>query len=67
MEPARGGSCPSGERQGRAAHGEDKVPSQYNNFLPFIYNTDNPGTKSEIPRVANAPHGVETPTGLADC
>ena len=27
MEPARGESCPSGQRRGRAAHGEDKVQS----------------------------------------
>lgn len=27
LEPARGGSCPSEQRQGLAATGEDKVPS----------------------------------------
>ena len=33
---------------------------------PYIYNSDNLGTKTVIPRVETAPHGVETPVPLAD-
>ena len=31
----------------------------------YIYNSNKPGTKPAIPRVDNAPHGVETQTPLA--
>ena len=34
---------------------------------PYICNSDNPGTKTAIPRVDTAPQGVETPTPLGDC
>ena len=61
MEPARGESCPSGRRRRPAAPGEDK------NILPYLYNSTKLGTKTQIPRVDTAPHGVDTPTPLAGC
>ena len=33
---------------------------------PHIYNSDNPGTNTDIIRVDTSPHGVETPTPPAD-
>ena len=36
-------------------------------ILPYVYNSNNPGTKTQIPRVDTAPRGVETPTPLAGC
>ena len=33
---------------------------------PYIYNSDNPGTKTVISRVNTAPHGVETSTPPTD-
>ena len=33
---------------------------------PCIYNSDNLGTKTVIPRVETAPNNVETPVPLAD-
>ena len=63
MQPARGESCPSGQRRGPAAPGEDK----------FLYPGQNPsislqpqqtGTKPQIPRVDTASKGVEIPTPL---
>ena len=36
-------------------------------ILPNIYNSNNPGTKAEIPRVDIAARGVETPTLLTNC
>ena len=59
-EPARGESFPLGQRRGRAAHGEDEVPS-LGQILPYLYNSNKPGTKTLIQRVDTAPHGVETP------
>ena len=34
---------------------------------PYLYNSNEPGTKTQIPRVDTAPRGVETPTQLAGC
>ena len=34
-------------------------------ILPYLYNSNNPGTITDIPRVDTAPQGVETPTQLA--
>ena len=59
-ETGRGESCPSGQRQGRAAPGEDKVLSP--EILPYIYNANKPETNTVMPRVDTAPHGVETQT-----
>ena len=36
-------------------------------ILPYLYNSNNPGTITDIPRVDTAPQGVETPTQLARC
>ena len=33
-------------------------------ILPYLYNSNNPGTNMEIPRVDTAPQGVEIPTQL---
>ena len=66
MEPARGESCLSGQRRGPAAPVEDKFPSPDQKSF-HIYNFNNPGTKTQIPRVDTAPQGVETPTQLAGC
>ena len=35
-------------------------------IFPYIYNSDEPGTKTAVPRVDTAPDGVENPTQLAD-
>ena len=32
----------------------------------YMFNSDSLGTKTVIPRVETAPHGVETPVPLAD-
>ena len=34
---------------------------------PYICNFNKPGTTTVVLRVDTAPHGVETPTPLADC
>ena len=57
MVPARGESCPSGQRRGPAAPGEDNFPfADQESFHISIY------IKTVIPRVDTAPHGAETPT-----
>ena len=50
MEPARGESCRTGQRRGRAASGEDKFPSPDQKSF-HTYSCDNPETNAEIPRV----------------
>ena len=45
MEPARGESCPSGQRRGRAAHGEDKVPSPDQNSFQISTTPTNQGPR----------------------
>ena len=60
--PAGGEGCPSGQGRGWAAHGEVKVPSPDKKFFHISTNSNKPGTKTVIPRVDTAPHGVETPT-----
>ena len=67
MVPARGESCSSGQRRGPAELGEDNFPSPDQKILPYFYNSNNPGTKTQIPRVDAAPQGVEAPTQLGDC
>ena len=64
MEPAGDKGCPSGQGRGRAAHGEVNVPSpdQKSFYICTIPTNPEPGTKTVIPRVDTAPHGVETPT-----
>ena len=66
MEPARGESCPPGQRQDPAAPGDDKVPSPDQKSFHTYTNSNNPETKTDIPRVDTAPQGVENPTPLAD-
>ena len=66
MEPARGESFPSGELPGPAAPGEDRVSSpDQKSFHISTTNSNNPATKTGIPRVDTAPHGVETLTPMA--
>ena len=67
MEPARDENRPSGQRRGPAAPGEDKFPSPGQKSYCYLYNSNNPGTKTEIPRVNTAPLNVETPTQLTGC
>ena len=67
MEPARRESCLSSQRRRPAAPGKDEVPSPDQKILPYLYNANKPGTKTQIPRVDTAPHGVDTPTPLAGC
>ena len=68
MEPERGESFPSGQRRGPAAPEKDGVLSaDQKSFDISTTNSNNLGTKMGIPRVDTAPHGVETPTALADC
>ena len=61
MEPVGGEGCPSRQSRGRAVHGEVKVPSPDQKMFPCLYISNKPGTKTVIPRVDTAPHGVETP------
>ena len=67
IEPARGRALPLGttsmSRHARA--GQGLAPGS--EIFPYLYNSNNPGTETEIVRVDTAPHGVETPTPLADC
>ena len=62
-----GESYRSGQRRDPAAPGDDKVSSPEFEILPYLFDSNNPRVKAEIPRVDTAPHGVETPTPLADC
>ena len=68
MEPARCESFPSGQCRGPAAPGEDRVSSlDQKSFHISTTNSNNLGTKTGIPRVDTAPHGVGTPPALAGC
>ena len=70
LAEARGASarrelrCPSGQRRGPAAPGEDQVTCPGSEILPILYKSNQPGTETEIPRVDTAPHDMETPTPL---
>ena len=64
MKPAHAEECPSGQRRGLAALGDDKCTIPGPDILP--YNFSNPGTKMDTPRVDTAPQGVEAPTLLRD-
>ena len=63
VEPARGESCPSGQRRTRGGQGLI-LGSE---MLPYLYHSSSRRTKTDISRVDIAPHGVETPTPLAEC
>ena len=68
MEPARGEICPSGQRRDPAAPGGDRdLSPDKKSFHISITNSNNLGTKTEIPWVDAAPQGVETPTTLSGC
>ena len=47
--------------------GEDRIPSPDQQSSRASICSNKPGTKAVVPRVDTAPHGVETPTPLADC
>ena len=50
IEPARGESCPSGQRRGRRTReGLGLIPGL--EILTYLYNSNNLGTEAEIPRV----------------
>ena len=61
MEPARSRSCPSPYRRGPTAPGADSVPSR---VQEYFYTSASPTSKTVIPRVDVASHGVETPHRL---
>ena len=65
LESARGENCPLGQH-GPAAAGEDTFPSPRSEILPYLYNSEYPGTL-RISRVNTTPQGVGTPVPLADC
>ena len=46
-----------------ASPGEDNIP--YPDHNPYIFNSYKPGTKTVVPWVDTAPHGVETPVRTA--
>ena len=47
---------------------EDKVPSpDQKSFHTYMYNSNITGTKTMVPRVDNAPHGVKIRFPPADC
>ena len=62
MEAERGESCPPGQCQGPAAPGEDTYPSPYHKSVhTYLYNSNNPEKKPQIPGVDTSPQGVEIP------
>ena len=68
MDPTRGECCPSVQRRGPAAHGEDKVPSPGGKFA-HIYNPKILGTKTTSPR-SKQPRNMCKPQSrwaIADC
>ena len=65
MEPASGESCHSGQRRDLAAPREDKFTTPGLEILQYLYNSNNPGTKTVIARVDTAPQRLEIPTSLA--
>ena len=67
IELAHGETCPTGQRQGRAAFRKHGFPSrdQASFHTPTKFNYR--GTKLEICRVHVAPQGVETTTQLGGC
>ena len=67
MEPARVGSCPSGQRRGPAAPGEDKVLPPDHKSLQISTTPTNRGRKLRSPGSLPPPRGVETSTPLANC
>ena len=66
MEATRGESCPLGQRRGPATPGEDSLIPGFK-ILPYLYNSNNPGTKTQIPWFDTAWQGVGIPTQLAGC
>ena len=60
--PARCESWPPGQRQGRAAPGEYKVPSPDDDSLYISTIPTTQGRKQRSPKADTAPHGVETRT-----
>ena len=65
MEPACGESCPSGQRRGPGAPGEDKLPSiSGSEILPYLYNSNNRDENADPPRrYRPARCGNPNPTG----
>ena len=62
MDPARCESCPSGQRRGPTAPGEERVLSpDHQSFYISKTKSNDLGTTTGIPRVDTAPHGVITP------
>ena len=57
--PARGASCPSGQRRSPAAPGENRVLSPDQN-PSMHYNSNSLGTKTEIPRNDTPPYVAQT-------
>ena len=51
-------------RSHRTRGRQNSIPGPY--ILPYVYIFNNPGTKTEIPRVDTVPQGVETPIPPAD-
>ena len=69
MEPARGESCPSGQRRGPAAPGEDKFPSPDQKSLHTSTTSTTQGQKRRSPG-SIPPRRVWTPQphgAMADC
>ena len=61
-------NCLSEQRRGPAAPGEDRVLSPHHkSFHISTTNANNLGSKTRIPRVDTAPHGVGTPATLLAC
>ena len=67
MEPASGDSCPSDPRRDRAVHGEVEVPSPDQRSFHISTTSTTRGRIIDPPGRYPPPHGVETPTPLADC
>ena len=67
MEPTRMESCPSGQRRGPAARGQDKVSFPDQKSIHTATTSVNRGRKRRSARVDTSLHGVETPPPLAGC
>ena len=55
------------ESQRPAPSGRDIIPSPDHKMLQYVYNSYKTGTTTVVFPVDTAPHGVETPTPMAEC
>lgn len=56
MEPGRGEIFSSRQRRGPTVSGDEKSHIFGSSVLPYMYHSNNPGTKAGIPRVTTTSH-----------